>query len=69
MRHSRDGLIGRALSASYAPKAGDGHAELVARLGDLHAAHADGSGEVALPYVTTVWMGEVAAGESMVRIG
>lgn len=69
MRHSRDGLIGRALSASYAPKAGDGHAELVSRLGDLHSAHADGSGEVGLPYVTTVWMGEVAAGESMVRIG
>lgn len=67
MRHSRDGLIGRALSASYAPKAGDGHAELMARLGDLHAAHADGSGEVGLPYVTTVWMGEVATGESMVR--
>ena len=68
MRHTRDGLIGRALSASYAPKAGAGHAELVSRLGDLHAAHADGAGEVGLPYVTTVWMGEVAAGESMVRI-
>ena len=68
MRHSRDGLIGRALSASYAPKAGAGHEELVSRLGDLHTVHADGAGEVGLPYVTTVWMGEVAAGASMVRV-
>ncbi len=69
MRHTLDGFIGRALSASYAPKAGAGHAELISRLGDLHATHADGSGEVSLPYVTTTWTAAVKGDEPMVRVG
>jgi SAM-dependent methyltransferase len=69
MTHTRTGLIGRALSASYAPKSGPDHEELVARLGALHAAHADGSAEVALPYVTTAWTAAVRGDEPMVRVG
>lgn len=69
MRHTRDGLIGRALSASYAPKSGAAHDELVERLGALHAEHADGGGLAVLPYITAVWTASVKGDEPLVRYG
>jgi SAM-dependent methyltransferase len=68
MRHSRGGLIGRALSASYAPKSGPAHDALIERLGALHAAHADGSGAVRLAYVTTAWTAAVKGEQPLVRV-
>lgn len=68
MPHTREGLLGRALSASYAPKSGPAHEELVERLGALHAAHTDGSGIVELPYLTTMWMAAVKGDEPLVRV-
>ena len=54
-RLSLEGLIGRAQSASYVPKTGDRGQELVGRLRDLHARHADSDGMVTLLYETEVF--------------
>jgi SAM-dependent methyltransferase len=50
-----DGLVSRALSASYAPKAGPRHDRMVAALRTAHAAHAGPDGKAALRYETVVW--------------
>ncbi|HLQ38662.1 MAG TPA: class I SAM-dependent methyltransferase [Planctomycetota bacterium] len=55
-----DGLIGRAMSASYVPKAGPGHEELLRRLVALHARFADAERMVTLRYVTTLFLAERA---------
>ncbi len=57
-RLTRDGLLGRAMSASYVPKAGPGHRELVRRLGELHARHADAEGCATLVYATVVFLAD-----------
>lgn len=54
----RDGLVGRAASASYVPKEGARFDDLVHRLDALHAKFRDGAGQVALRYVTEVWRAE-----------
>lgn len=68
VHHTTDGLVGRALSASYAPKGGPAHDALIERLGALHAQHADGSGVAALPYITTAWTASVKGDEPLVRV-
>lgn len=56
------GLVGRAFSASYSPKAGPGREQLVAELTALHRTHADASGLVRLRYRTEVYLAEPAEG-------
>lgn len=51
-----DGLLGRAHSTSYVPKAGPALEQLDAWLGRLHARHADPAGFVELVYDTEIWM-------------
>jgi SAM-dependent methyltransferase len=51
----RGGLRGRALSASYVPRAGEPFDRLVALLDALFEKHRDGRGRVTLRYVTEVW--------------
>ncbi len=63
----RDGLIGRALSASYVPKEGPGVARLIELLGALHARHADASGHVTLVYETEVRLSSGAPAERSFR--
>ena len=53
---SRDGLIGRARSASYVPKEGPRYEKLVEDLDLLWKAHHDASGLVTLAYRTSVWI-------------
>lgn len=53
-----DGLIGRALSASYVPKSGPAHDTLMAGLRELHAAHADAAGQIALRYRCEVFLAD-----------
>jgi SAM-dependent methyltransferase len=53
-----EGLIGRAQSASYAPKTGASGARLVELLRGLHARHADANGTVALVYETEVYLAD-----------
>ena len=50
-----DGLIGRARSASYAPKSGAAGERLISLLHALHERHADASGFVTLVYETEVF--------------
>ena len=54
----RNGLIGRALSASYVPREGPGARELEQRLAALHARHCDERGIIALRYRAEVWIAE-----------
>lgn len=54
----REGLIGRAASASYVPKEGPRFEDLRRRLDTLHAKFRDEAGHVALRYVTEVWRAE-----------
>jgi SAM-dependent methyltransferase len=56
--HDKDGLIGRALSASYIPKSGAASDRLVQRLSEIHGRFADANGMVQLRYNTKVFMGE-----------
>jgi len=51
-----DGLIGRARSASYAPKSGEEGERLLTLLRDLHARYADANGNVRLVYDTELFM-------------
>jgi SAM-dependent methyltransferase len=54
----RDGLIGRATSASYVPREGPAFEELRGLLEALHAKHQGGDGRVAFRYVTTLYRAE-----------
>jgi SAM-dependent methyltransferase len=58
---SRDGLVGRARSASYVPKDGPGHDRLLRDLDALWNRHRDESGLVTLGYRTFVWVVEAGA--------
>jgi hypothetical protein len=53
---SREGLIGRARSASYVPKEGPRHEEMLRDLEALWEAHRDADGLVTLGYRTVVWV-------------
>lgn len=53
---SREGLIGRARSASYVPKAGPRHEELLCDLEGLWARHRNSEGFVTLGYRTLVFV-------------
>ncbi|MCA9052740.1 MAG: class I SAM-dependent methyltransferase [Planctomycetaceae bacterium] len=52
---TRDGLIGRAMSASYVPRTGPLQEKLITRLEKLHDQHANPDGLVRLRYVTRVY--------------
>lgn len=52
---SREGLIGRARSASYVPKEGPRYEQLLRDLDRLWEDHRDASGQVSLGYRTFVW--------------
>lgn len=58
---SRDGLVGRARSASYVPKDGPRYEQLLRDLDALWTAHRDDDGLVTLGYRTFVWVVEAAA--------
>jgi len=55
-RLDRDGLIGRARSASYVPKAGPAGEHLIELLGALHSQYADADGFVTLVYETEAYI-------------
>ncbi len=55
---SRDGLVGRARSASYVPKEGPRYEQLLRDLDALWIAHHDQRGLVSLGYRTFVWVVE-----------
>ncbi|MBD3880605.1 class I SAM-dependent methyltransferase [Phormidium tenue FACHB-886] len=64
-RLDREGLIGLVLSASYVPKTGDAHEQLIQHLSELFDRWADAAGEVALAYSTYLyWAEPVDAGDS-----
>ena len=50
------GLIGRAQSASYAPKSGPEGERLVRRLRELFVEFKDSDGQITLKYTTRVWL-------------
>ncbi len=54
-RLSLEGLIGRALSASYAPKTGPAHDELIAALRAAHGRFKGPDGAVAMRYLTRLY--------------
>ena len=54
----REGLLGRALSASYVPREGAAHATLERLLGELFEARRNARGLVTMRYVTQVWLAE-----------
>lgn len=54
------GLVGRALSASYVPKAGPVREQLERDLRSLHGAHATPDGTVTMRYLTRVFLAEKA---------
>lgn len=56
---SREGLVGRARSASYVPKEGPRYEELLRDLDRLFEDHHDESGQVSLGYRTFVWRVEL----------
>jgi SAM-dependent methyltransferase len=60
-RLDEEGLIGRAMSASYVPKSGPGAEGLVKRLREIYREHRDAAGLVTLKYRTRVWLAERAA--------
>jgi len=54
----REGLLGRVLSCSYVPAAGEpGHEALAAAVGRLFDEHARRGGRVTISYLTRVWVG------------
>ena len=55
-----EGLVGRALSSSYAPRSGAAYELLVAGLHALHSSFRDGEGRVRLAYRTIVCLAEAA---------
>jgi SAM-dependent methyltransferase len=62
-RLSREGLIGRARSASYLPGEGEGLKQLMESLTRLHHRWADRAGEVALVYRTVVYLADPVVGD------
>jgi SAM-dependent methyltransferase len=54
----RDGLVGRATSASYVPREGPAFAELRRRMIDLHQRHRDEWGFVRMRYVTRLYLSD-----------
>lgn len=58
---SRDGLVGRARSASYVPKEGPRYEQLLRDLDALWNAHRDEKGLASLGYRTFVWVVETGA--------
>lgn len=62
-----DGLLGRAMSASYVPKSGPGHRAMVEALRAAHAEHERAGGTAVLGYKTAVWMAAVRGGGGLVR--
>lgn len=54
----REGLLGRAISASYVPRVGPLLQELSRRLDALYERHRDSRGLVTLRYRTEVWLAE-----------
>jgi SAM-dependent methyltransferase len=54
----REGLMGRALSASYVPRTGAAHETLERLLGELFESRRDARGLVTMRYVTQVWLAE-----------
>jgi SAM-dependent methyltransferase len=65
---SREGLIGRARSASYVPKEGPRYDQLLRGLEALWAAHRDAEGLVTLGYRTFVWVVRPACSCSTFRL-
>jgi SAM-dependent methyltransferase len=59
-----NGLLGRAMSASYVPKSGPDADRVTELLRELHRRHADGNGCVTLKYTTEVYLAEVQTGGS-----
>lgn len=57
-RLDRDGVLGRAASASYVPKSGAGWERLAEMLVALHARFAGAEGAVTMRYVTRVYVAE-----------
>ena len=55
-RLDRDGLIGRAASASYVPREGAAFEQLVRLLSDVWARHRDAAGLVTMRYETRLWL-------------
>lgn len=55
-----DGLLGRALSASYVPKEGPESQRVLDELATVHAKHAGPRGTISLVYKTEVFMAEAA---------
>ncbi len=53
---TKDGLIGLAMSASYIPKIGKAHQQLVNNLTDLHQKYCDKRGLIYLQYNTSVYL-------------
>lgn len=53
-----DGLVGRVMSASYAPKEGAKADQLRARLREIHRRYRDAHGLITLRYITRVWLSE-----------
>jgi SAM-dependent methyltransferase len=62
-RLGREGLIGRARSASYLPGEGEGLKQLVESLTRLHDRWADRAGEVTLVYRTVVYLADPVVGD------
>ena len=52
----RDGLIGRATSASYVPREGKSYATLVRLLAELYERHRDAHGQVRMKYLTQLFL-------------
>jgi SAM-dependent methyltransferase len=53
---SREGLVGRARSASYVPKEGPRYEQLLKDLDELWMIHRDAEGAITLGYRTLVWV-------------
>lgn len=68
-RVTADGLVGRATSASYAPRSGPERREMESALRSLHTEHAGADGIAELRYLTVVWSASVKGDEPLVRVG
>lgn len=53
-----EGVLGRAMSASYVPKAGPDHERMIAVLRAAYAEHADAEGRVALVHTAALYLAE-----------
>jgi len=57
-----EGFVGRAISASYVPKSGPAHDELVRLLSGLFERHRDDRGRVTMRYETRLWLADRTPG-------